>query len=125
MRNLLLLAPLVKTGQAKIHPVVIEAQYKFVGGEVCSRYSRVEDPAVYLEADSICEEISRKQAMREELASRSVTSESVDDSVTTETVDAVVVPLHTTLINCKAVTGLATFSARIVIYLMLIRRAGT
>ena len=26
---------------------------------------------------------------------------------------------------CKAVTGLATFSARIVIYLMLIRRAGT
>jgi len=25
---------------------------------------------------------------------------------------------------CKAVTGLATFSARIVIYLMLIRRAG-
>jgi len=27
--------------------------------------------------------------------------------------------------NCKAVTGLATFSARIVIYLMLIRRAGT
>ena len=27
--------------------------------------------------------------------------------------------------HCKAVTGLATFSARIVIYLMLIRRAGT
>ena len=27
--------------------------------------------------------------------------------------------------GCKAVTGLATFSARIVIYLMLIRRAGT
>ena len=27
--------------------------------------------------------------------------------------------------NCKAVTGLATFSARIVIYLMLIRHAGT
>ena len=26
---------------------------------------------------------------------------------------------------CKAVTGLATFSARIVIYLMLIRHAGT
>jgi len=26
---------------------------------------------------------------------------------------------------CKAVTGLATFLARIVIYLMLIRRAGT
>ena len=26
---------------------------------------------------------------------------------------------------CKTVTGLATFSARIVIYLMLIRRAGT
>jgi len=28
-------------------------------------------------------------------------------------------------IICKAVTGLATFSARIVMYLMLIRRAGT
>ena len=27
--------------------------------------------------------------------------------------------------GCKAVTGLATFSARVVIYLMLIRRAGT
>ena len=27
--------------------------------------------------------------------------------------------------QCKAVTGLATFSARLVIYLMLIRRAGT
>ena len=29
------------------------------------------------------------------------------------------------VVQCKAVTGLATFSARIVIYLMLIRRAGT
>jgi len=28
-------------------------------------------------------------------------------------------------LECKAVTGLATFSARIVIYFMLIRRAGT
>jgi len=28
------------------------------------------------------------------------------------------------VVVCKAVTGLATFSARIVIYLMLIRRAG-
>jgi len=27
--------------------------------------------------------------------------------------------------SCNAVTGLATFSARIVIYLILIRRAGT
>jgi len=27
--------------------------------------------------------------------------------------------------HCKAVAGLATFSARVVIYLMLIRRAGT
>jgi len=35
------------------------------------------------------------------------------------------VPLSFRSRSCKAVTGLATFSARIVIYLMLIRRAGT
>jgi len=33
--------------------------------------------------------------------------------------------MHTAHDICKAVAGLATFSARIVIYLMLIRRAGT
>jgi len=32
---------------------------------------------------------------------------------------------HISVTDCKAVTGLATLSARIVIYLMLIRRAGT
>jgi len=32
---------------------------------------------------------------------------------------------HQFIAPCKAVTGLATFSARIVIYLMLIRHAGT
>jgi len=41
---------------------------------------REPDPAVYLEADRICEEISQKQAMREELASGSVMNEPVDDS---------------------------------------------
>ena len=95
----------VKTGQAKIHRVVIEARGQpgtnLVGARCAQDIPelREPDPAVYLEADRICEEISRKQAMREELASRSVTSESVDDSVTTETVDAVVVPSHATLIN--------------------------
>jgi len=34
-------------------------------------------------------------------------------------------PHHVYKYGCKAVTGLATFSARVVIYLMLIRRAGT
>ena len=42
--------------------------------------------------------------------------------IKTKTVSRQTVSRHT---DCKAVTGLATFSARIVIYLMLIRRAGT
>jgi len=45
-----------------------------------------------LEADRICEDISRKQAMREELADHNVTNESVGDSVATDTVDIVAVP---------------------------------
>ena len=40
-------------------------------------------------------------------------------------VSAVFCTAHRRVSLCKAVTGLATFSARIVIYLMLIRRAGT
>ena len=68
----------VKTGQTKIHRVVVEAQDQpgtNLFGASCAREIpelREPDPVVYLEADRICEEISRKQAMSEELASRSV-----------------------------------------------------
>jgi len=41
-----------------------------------------------------------------------------------QTAGWITMPLGTK-VDCKAVTGLATFSASIVIYLMLIRRAGT
>jgi len=76
------------------------ARYKFVGAKSARDISRQRepDPAVYLEAGRICEEISRKQAMREKLASRNV-CESVDNSVTT--VNIVVVLSRATLINTR------------------------
>jgi len=95
----------LKTGQAKIHRVVVEARDQpgtNLLGARCARHIpklTEPDPAVYLEADRICEEISRKQAMREELASRSVINESVDDSATAGTADTVAVPSRTTLVN--------------------------
>jgi len=45
---------------------------------------REPDAAIYLEADRICEEIARKQAMREELNSSSVIDESIDDHITSD-----------------------------------------
>jgi len=68
----------VKTGQAKIHRVVVEARDQpgtnLLGARCAQDIPELREPdaAVYLEADRICEEISRKQAMREELGSRSV-----------------------------------------------------
>jgi len=80
----------VKAGQAKIHRVVIEARDQ-PGTNLWGARSaqdipelREPDPAVYLKADRICEEIARKQAMREELNSLNAINESVDDLITTD-----------------------------------------
>ena len=80
----------VKTGQAKIHRVVIEA-WDQPGTNLWGAGSaqdipelREPDPAVYLEADRICEEIARNQAMHEELNSLSAVNVSVDDLITTD-----------------------------------------
>ena len=52
-----------------------------MGHKICSRYSGAEGTAIYLEADRICEETARKQAMRKELNSLSAVNESVDDPI--------------------------------------------
>ena len=80
----------VKAGQAKIHRVIIEARDQ-PGTNLWGARSapdilelREPDAAIYLEADRICEEIARKQAMREELNSSSVIDESIDDHITSD-----------------------------------------
>ena len=97
----------VKTGQAKIHRVVIEA-WDQPGTNLWGARSdqdipelREPDHTVYLEADRICE-IARKQAMREELNSLSVVNESVDNPITSDSAamaDVADVPLRATSIN--------------------------
>ena len=63
---------------------------------------REPDPAIYLEADRICEEIARKQSMREKLNSLSAINESVDDFITMDSAimaDIADVPSRATSIN--------------------------
>jgi len=82
----------VEAGQAKIHRVVIEARDQPGTNLWGARYAqdipelRKPDLAIYLEADRICEEIARKQAMREELYGLSAVNESVDDPITSDSV---------------------------------------